>query len=171
MVACSFLLAASLFAQQKEVPAPQSTAKAATPVLAVKGSDRGRSLSMVLGSFAPATIPNGRLHPSMTPAGSRCSSMAHGVARVILRYTGYAWYRRHVQIHTLAGSQTKYALADAAGRRRLRSLLERKADRTIRQIPAAAALVLLHLPQQFSGSCRRVRDNCNSSVEVATVVC
>ena len=110
IAACSFLLAVSLFAQQKEVPAPQSAAKAATPVLAVNGLGQGAIPLDGAWQFRTGDNPQWA-SPSFNDSDWEAmqldgpwGSQGHPA------YTGYAWYRRHVQIHTLAGSQTKYAL-------------------------------------------------------------
>ena len=110
IAACTFLLAASLFAQQKEVPAPQSTAKSATPALVVEG-------------LGPGAVPlDGpwQFHTGDNPAWASPSFDDSGWEPMQLdaywgsqghpAYTGYAWYRRHVQIHTPSGAQLKYAL-------------------------------------------------------------
>jgi hypothetical protein len=110
IAAFTFLLAASLFAQQKEAPAPQSTAKTAIPVLAVEGLGQG---AMPLDGpwqfhtgddlqWASPSFDDSSWEPMQLdgPWGSQGHSA----------YTGYAWYRRHVQIKTLGGAQAKYAL-------------------------------------------------------------
>lgn len=110
IAACAFLLAASLFAQQQEVPAFQPSGKAATPVLAVEGLGQGAVALDGPWQFHTGDNP-GWASPSfddsswepMQLQGSWGSQGHPG-------YTGYAWYRRHVQIHTVAGSQSKYAL-------------------------------------------------------------
>jgi hypothetical protein len=110
IAACTFLLAASLFAQQKEASASQSAAKAATPVLAVEGLGQGAIPLDGPWQFHTGDNPewaspsfNDSAWESMQVSGPWGSQDHPG-------YTGYAWYRRHVQIHTSAGSQTKYAL-------------------------------------------------------------
>lgn len=110
IAACTFLLAASLFAQQKEVPASQLTSKAPTPVLAVEG----------LGQGAIPLDGAWQFHTGDNPAWASPSFDDSGWESIQVNgpwggqshpgYTGYAWYRRHLQITTVAGSQTKYAL-------------------------------------------------------------
>lgn len=110
MVACSFLLAASLFAQQKEVPVPQAPGNATTPVLAVEGL--GQGAIPLDGPWQFHTGDNSEwASPSFDDSGWE-SMQVNGPwgSQDHPGYTGYAWYRRHVQIHTIAGSQTKYAL-------------------------------------------------------------
>ncbi|MES2221769.1 MAG: hypothetical protein V4587_12485, partial [Acidobacteriota bacterium] len=109
-MACSFLLAASLSAQQKAVPTPQTTTPASAPVLAVEG----------LGPGAIALDGAWQFHAGDHPAWSSPTYDDSGWESMQLDgpwgsqghpgYTGYAWYRRHVQIHAVGGSQTKYAL-------------------------------------------------------------
>ena len=110
IAACIFLLAASLFAQQKEVPAPQSTAKATPPVLTVQGLGQGAipldgSWQFHIGDNPEWSSPafDDSSWESMSLDGS-WGSQGHPA------YTGYAWYRRHVHIDTVSGSQAKYAL-------------------------------------------------------------
>jgi hypothetical protein len=110
IAACTFLLAASLFAQQKEVPAPQSTAKAAPPVLALEGLGKG------------AILLDGpwQFHTGDNPEWASPSFDDSAWEPMLLNgpwgseghpgYTGYAWYRRHVQINTVGGARAKYAL-------------------------------------------------------------
>jgi len=110
IAAFTFLLAASLFAQPKEAPAPQLTAKAATPVLVVQGL--GQGAIPLDGSWQFHTGDNPEwASPSFDD--SRWESMQLNGSwggQGHPSYTGYAWYRRHVQIHSLPGSQAKYAL-------------------------------------------------------------
>ncbi|HTU49796.1 MAG TPA: SpoIIE family protein phosphatase [Acidobacteriaceae bacterium] len=110
IAACTFLLAASLFAQPKEVPAPQSSAKAAPAVLTVEGLGQGAIPLDGPWQFHTGDNPEWA-SPSFDDStweamqlNGPWGSQSHP------GYTGYAWYRRHVQIHTIAGSQTKYAL-------------------------------------------------------------
>ncbi len=110
IAACTLLLAVSLFAQQKEAPAPQSTAKVASPVLAVEG----------LGQGSIALDGPWQFHAGDDPAWASPSydDSAWGAIQVTDRwgtqnhpaYTGYAWYRRHVRINTIGGAPAKYAL-------------------------------------------------------------
>ncbi len=110
IAACTFLLAASLFAQQKEVPASQSTGKAPTPVLAVEGLGQGAIPLDGAWQFHTGDNPEWA-SPSFDDSGWE-SMQVNGPwgSQSHPGYTGYAWYRRHVQIHTVAGSKTKYAL-------------------------------------------------------------
>ncbi|MGC1871480.1 MAG: SpoIIE family protein phosphatase [Acidobacteriaceae bacterium] len=110
IAACAFLLAASHFAQPKEVPAPQSSAKAAPPVLTVAGLGQG-----AISLDGPWQFHTGDNPEWASPSfdDSRWESIqVNGPwgSQDHPGYTGYAWYRRHVQINTLAGSKTKYAL-------------------------------------------------------------
>ncbi|MGB6934046.1 MAG: GGDEF domain-containing protein, partial [Acidobacteriaceae bacterium] len=104
------MLAASLFAQQKEVPASQSTGKAPTPVLAVEGLGQGAIPLDGAWQFHTGDNPEWA-SPSFDDSGWE-SMQVNGPwgSQSHPGYTGYAWYRRHVQIHTVAGSKTKYAL-------------------------------------------------------------
>ena len=110
IAACTFLLAASLFAQQKEVPASQSTGKAPTPVLAVEGLGQGAIPLDGAWQFHTGDNPEWA-SPSFDDSGWE-SMQVNGPwgSQSHPGYTGYAWYRRHVQIHTVAGIKTKYAL-------------------------------------------------------------
>jgi hypothetical protein len=110
IAACTFLLAASLFAQQKEVPAPQSAANAAAPVLAVNGLGQGAIPLDGAWQFHTGDNPQWA-SPSFDDSDWEAMQInGPWGSQDHPGYTGYAWYRRHVQIHTLAGSQTKYAL-------------------------------------------------------------
>ncbi|MGA7706466.1 MAG: SpoIIE family protein phosphatase [Acidobacteriaceae bacterium] len=104
------MLAASLFAQQKEVPASQSTGKAPTPVLAVEGLGQGAIPLDGAWQFHTGDNPEWA-SPSFDDSGWE-SMQVNGPwgSQSHPGYTGYAWYRRHVQIHTVAGIKTKYAL-------------------------------------------------------------
>lgn len=110
IAACTFLLAASLFAQSKEAFAPKSVAKAPTPVLAVEGLGQGAIPLDGPWQFHTGDDPQWT-SPSFDDSGWESiqvdgpwGSQDHPA------YTGYAWYRRHVKIQTVAGSGTKYAL-------------------------------------------------------------
>ena len=110
IAACTFFLAASLLAQPPVVSNPQSKAATATPVFTVEGLGLGAvpldgpwqfhtgdnpewaSPSFDDSTWEPIQVTSswgGQSHPG---------------------YTGYAWYRLHVQIHTIGGGQSKYAL-------------------------------------------------------------
>jgi hypothetical protein len=110
IAACTFLLAASLFAQQKEVPAPQSTAKGATPVLAVEGLGQGAIPLDGAWQFHTGDDP-AWASPSLDDSG-------WGAIQVTDRwgtqdhpgYTGFAWYRRHLEVDTVGSARAKYAL-------------------------------------------------------------
>jgi Stage II sporulation protein E (SpoIIE) len=110
IAACSFLLAASLFAQQKEVPVSQASGKATNPVLAVEGLGQGAIPLDGPWQFHTGDNPEWAF-PSIDDSGWE-SVQVNGPwgSQDHPGYTGYAWYRRHVQIHTIVGSQTKYAL-------------------------------------------------------------
>jgi hypothetical protein len=110
IVACNFLLAVSLFAQQREVPVSQAPGKATTPVLAVEGLGQGAVFLDGPWQFHTGDNPEWA-SPSFDDSGWE-SMQVNGPwgSQDHPGYTGYAWYRRHVQIDTLAGSQTKYAL-------------------------------------------------------------
>jgi hypothetical protein len=110
IAACSFLLAMSLLAQQKAAPAPQSTTHAATPVLAVQGL--GQGAIPLDGTWQFHTGDNPEWASPLFDDSRWESIQVNGPwgSQDHPGYTGYAWYRRHVQINTLAGSKTKYAL-------------------------------------------------------------
>ncbi|MGO8720859.1 MAG: SpoIIE family protein phosphatase [Acidobacteriaceae bacterium] len=104
----AFLLAGAGFAQQ---PAkPQTAVAIAPPVLTVDGLGQG---AVALGGLWEFRTGDNLewASPSFDDSGwepiqvsSPWGSQNHP------GYTGYAWYRRHVQIHTLGGSKSKFAL-------------------------------------------------------------
>ncbi len=110
IAACGFLLTVSLFAQQKVVPAPQATPQASAPVLAVEGLGPGAIPLDGAWQFHTGDNPQWA-SPSFDDSGWE-SMQVNGPwgSQGHPGYTGYAWYRRHVQIHTVSGSQAKYAL-------------------------------------------------------------
>jgi hypothetical protein len=110
MAACAFLLSVSLFAQQKTVPAPQSTVNTGVPELAVQGLGQGAIPLDGAWQFHTGDNPEWA-SPSFDDSGWEALQVnAPWGSQGHPGYTGYAWYRRHVQVHTIAGSQTKYAL-------------------------------------------------------------
>jgi hypothetical protein len=110
IVACTFLLAASLFAQREDVAHPQQNAATTTPALAVEG----------LGQGAVALDGPWQFHTGDNPEWASPSFDDSAWEPIQLTgswgsqshpgYTGYAWYRRHVQIHKVGGSHSAYAL-------------------------------------------------------------
>ena len=110
LAAWTLLLAASLLAQQSGVARPQQKSAPTTPILTVDGLGPGAVALDGPWQFHTGDNPEWA-SPSFDDSawepmqldGSWGSQSHPG-------YTGYAWYRRHVQIHTVAGGQTKYAL-------------------------------------------------------------
>ena len=110
LAACTLLLAASLLAQQRGVAHPQQKSASTTPILTVDG----------LGPGAVALDGPWQFHIGDNPKWASPSFDDSAWEPIQLDgswgsqshpgYTGYAWYRRHVQIHTVAGGQTKYSL-------------------------------------------------------------
>jgi phosphoserine phosphatase RsbU/P len=104
----AFLLVGAVFAEQPATP--HSAAPIASPVLMVQG----------LGQGAVALDGPWEFHTGDNPAWASPSfdDSAWGAIQVTAPwgsqnhpgYTGYAWYRRHVQIHTVGGSQSRFAL-------------------------------------------------------------
>ncbi len=106
--ALAFFLVASVFAQQAVKPQP--AAAGATPVLAVTGLGAG---SVQLDGpwqfhtgdnieWASPSFDDSAWEPIQV--SSSWGSQSHP------GYTGYAWYRRHLQIHATGGDKTSYAL-------------------------------------------------------------
>jgi hypothetical protein len=103
-----FFLVASVFAQQSVKPQP--VAASATPVLAVESLGTG---SVQLDgpwqfhtgdnpAWASPAFDDSAWEPIQV--SSSWGSQNHP------GYTGYAWYRRHLQIHTVGDGKTSYAL-------------------------------------------------------------
>ncbi len=101
----AFLLAGAVFAQQQSAKAP-----ATSPVLAVEGLGQGAVPLDGPWQFHAGDNPEWA-SPSFDDSGWEPIQVAGSWgSQSHPGYTGYAWYRRHVQIHTVGGSQSKYAL-------------------------------------------------------------
>jgi hypothetical protein len=101
----AFLLAEAVFAQQQSAKAP-----ATSPVLDVEGLGQGAVPLDGPWQFHAGDNP-GWASPSFDDSGWEPIQVAGSWGgQSHPGYTGYAWYRRHVQIHTVGGSQSKYAL-------------------------------------------------------------
>ena len=110
IVACAFALAVSLSAQQKIIPPTQPPTPSSAPVLVLEGL--GTSAIPLDGAWQFHTGDNLEwASPSFNDSAwepmqldGTWGSQGHP------GYTGYAWYRRHVQVHPVARGPLKYAL-------------------------------------------------------------
>ncbi|MHB1937996.1 MAG: PP2C family protein-serine/threonine phosphatase [Acidobacteriaceae bacterium] len=105
LAALAFLVAGALFAQQQA-----ATPRATSPVLTVEGLGQGAIPIDGTWKFHIGDNP-AWASPSFDDSGwepikvtSSWGSQDHS------GYTGYAWYRRQVQIHTVGSQKTDYAL-------------------------------------------------------------
>lgn len=110
IAASTFFLAASLLAQQAVVSNAQSNVAAAPPVLTVEGLGQGAVPLDGPWQFHTGDNPewaspllNDSTWEPIQVTGSWGSQGHPG-------YTGYAWYRRHVQIHSVGAGKSNYAL-------------------------------------------------------------
>ena len=96
----------------------------------------------VPGSFIWATMRPGPRPHSTTLTGSSFSANKTWGSQDHANYTGFAWYRRHIDITTAPGAAPDLALYFAAHRGCVRDLLEWNAGRQVRQTASPRRLVL-----------------------------
>jgi hypothetical protein len=110
IAAWSFLLAASLLAQQQITPQPQPNVATPTPVLTVEGMGQGAVALDGPWQFRTGDNPEWASPSFDDSAWEPIQITGSWGSQSHPGYTGYAWYRRHLEIHAIGGAHPNYAL-------------------------------------------------------------
>jgi hypothetical protein len=110
IAAWSFLLAASLLAQQLITPQLQPNVATPTPVLTVEGLGQGAVALDGPWQFRTGDNPEWASPSFDDSAWEPIQITGSWGSQSHPGYTGYAWYRRHLEIHAVGGAHPNYAL-------------------------------------------------------------